>query len=153
MVARLRRSCRRYARGVIERDHVRFLGGVRGGETRGSPVAMLIENLDHAAWQGRMRAEPFDALPEPLTRPRPGHAIEGVEIGLGFEAARRRGSEVHDAIGWEPECRRFVRPTNRAGDGGHRPGRSAPGEAGGRLDGRAAAPPRWPARQAGGLPT
>lgn len=27
-------------------------------------------------------------------------AIKGVEIGLGFESARRFGSEVHDEIGW-----------------------------------------------------
>ena len=28
-------------------------------------------------------------------------AIKGVEIGMGFEAARRRGSEVHDPIGYD----------------------------------------------------
>ena len=52
-------------------------------------------------------------------------AIKGVEIGMGFEAARRRGSEVHDAIyhsadpaalpdGHGPSGG-FYRPTNRAG--------------------------------------
>jgi len=41
-------------------------------------------------------------------------AIKGVEIGLGFEAARRPGSEVHDPIYWE-EGRGFFRKTNRAG--------------------------------------
>jgi chorismate synthase len=47
-------------------------------------------------------------------------AIKGVEFGLGFEAARRRGSEVHDAIELseaDPGQRwgRFQRATNRAG--------------------------------------
>jgi chorismate synthase len=42
-------------------------------------------------------------------------AIKGVEIGLGFGCARVRGSEVHDAIHYDPQARRFVRPTNRAG--------------------------------------
>jgi chorismate synthase len=42
-------------------------------------------------------------------------AIKGVEIGLGFESARLRGSEVHDAIGYDAEARAFARPTNRAG--------------------------------------
>ena len=28
-------------------------------------------------------------------------AIKGVEIGLGFEAARRRGSQVHDPIHYD----------------------------------------------------
>lgn len=40
-------------------------------------------------------------------------AIKGVEIGLGFEAAKRRGSAVHDEI--YNENGKFVRRTNRAG--------------------------------------
>ncbi len=31
------------------------------------------------------------------------HAMKGVEIGLGFEAARRRGSQVHDEIEHDPD--------------------------------------------------
>ena len=58
----------------IESDHVVFASGVRGGETLGSPVAMSIDNRDHQSWLDRMGAAPFDASPEPLTRPRPGHA-------------------------------------------------------------------------------
>jgi len=47
-------------------------------------------------------------------------AIKGVEIGQGFEAARLRGSQVHDAIHFDPAQRNapnfgFVRRTNRAG--------------------------------------
>ena len=47
-------------------------------------------------------------------------AIKGVEIGLGFAAAERPGSQVHDAIGYDPKDRDaaslgFVRPTNNAG--------------------------------------
>ncbi len=47
-------------------------------------------------------------------------AIKGVEIGLGFGCAARRGSQVHDAIYYD-EARRaeaaagFFRTTNRAG--------------------------------------
>jgi chorismate synthase len=41
-------------------------------------------------------------------------AIKGVEIGLGFEAARRVGSEVHDEIFYEKD-RGFYRETNGAG--------------------------------------
>ncbi len=43
------------------------------------------------------------------------HAIKAVEIGIGFEVSRRRGSEVHDAIGYDAATRAFTRPTNRAG--------------------------------------
>lgn len=47
-------------------------------------------------------------------------AFKGVEIGIGFEAARQPGSQVHDAIYYDPARRHehnlgFVRKTNRAG--------------------------------------
>lgn len=256
--AELARRQRGYGRGgrmKIETDRVRFVGGVRGGETIGGPVAMCITNLDHAKWLASMSAAPFTSPPEPVTRPRPGHAdlagglkydradlrdvlerasaretaarclvgaacralleragvdvyahvvsigevqadtsglddatlrerarasdlavadpaaeakmreaihaashdgdtlggvfevratglvpglgshvqwdrrldgrlaqalmsiqaIKGVEIGLGFEAARRRGSEVHDAIDWRGDDQRYSRPSNGAG--------------------------------------
>lgn len=41
-------------------------------------------------------------------------AMKGVEFGLGFEAARRRGSQVHDEIVLD-EKKGFVRTTNNAG--------------------------------------
>jgi chorismate synthase len=41
-------------------------------------------------------------------------AIKGVEIGLGFGAARRRGSDVHDAIVWS-EAEGYGRAGNNAG--------------------------------------
>jgi len=254
----LGRRQRGYGRGgrmKIESDTAELLGGVRGGETLGGPIAIRIENRDHANWLGRMGAAPFAEPPEPVTRPRPGHvdlagglkydrkdlrdvlerasaretaarvavggvsriflsslgieifahvvsigpveatvpdvpmeelrtrarasdlrcvdptaetamraaileaahagdtlggvfevvafglppglgshvqwdrkldgrlaqalmsiqAIKGVEVGLGFEAARRRGSEVHDPIGYDEASRTFTRPSNRAG--------------------------------------
>jgi len=42
-------------------------------------------------------------------------AMKGVEIGMGFEAARRFGSEVHDDIYYDHDGRGFVRKTNNAG--------------------------------------
>jgi chorismate synthase len=47
-------------------------------------------------------------------------AIKGVEIGLGFEAARRPGSQVHDPIHYDAAQKNspnlgYVRPTNNAG--------------------------------------
>ncbi len=41
-------------------------------------------------------------------------AIKGVEIGIGFEAARQPGSEIHDEIFYS-ERKGFYRRTNRAG--------------------------------------
>jgi chorismate synthase len=42
------------------------------------------------------------------------NAFKGVEIGIGFEAAGRPGSEVHDEILWD-ENRGFYRKTNNLG--------------------------------------
>jgi chorismate synthase len=42
-------------------------------------------------------------------------AAKGVEIGLGFEAARRRGSQAQDEITWDGDDRTFRRETNYAG--------------------------------------
>src|SRR5690625_2748691 len=42
------------------------------------------------------------------------NAFKGVEIGIGFEAARKNGSEVHDEILWSKE-RGYYRRTNRLG--------------------------------------
>src|ERR1700722_9124174 len=58
----------------IETDRVEIVGGVRDGETLGSPVALSITNRDHENWLDRMAAAPLPSRPEPLTRPRPGHA-------------------------------------------------------------------------------
>ena len=42
------------------------------------------------------------------------NAFKGVEIGIGFEAAHRFGSEVHDEIAWDKE-KGYYRITNRLG--------------------------------------
>lgn len=42
-------------------------------------------------------------------------AMKGVEIGMGFEAARRFGSDVHDEIYYEQDGKQFFRKTNNAG--------------------------------------
>ena len=66
-----------YGRGPrmkIESDRCALVGGVRGGETLGSPVALSIENRDHDNWRAQMSAERPATPPEPMSRPRPGHA-------------------------------------------------------------------------------
>jgi chorismate synthase len=66
----------RGARMKIEKDRIEWLAGVRAGETLGSPVAMMIPNLDWANWEDVMAAEgtPGDLRRRRVTRPRPGHA-------------------------------------------------------------------------------
>ena len=67
-----------YGRGnrqKIETDAVEILSGVRHGRTLGSPITLLIPNLDFKNWVGIMGAEPSDAaVPRRVDIPRPGHA-------------------------------------------------------------------------------
>jgi chorismate synthase len=73
----LGRRQRGYGRGgrmKIETDGVEFVGGVRGGETLGGPIAMTIVNRDHGNWLDRMSPGLLPTTPVALTRPRPGHA-------------------------------------------------------------------------------
>jgi chorismate synthase len=64
----------RGARMKIERDQVEFLAGLRGGETLGSPIAVLIRNRDYLTPKVRALMDPIAGRGEPLTNPRPGHA-------------------------------------------------------------------------------
>ena len=58
----------------IERDEVEFLAGVRGGETLGSPIAVVVRNRDYETPANRALMDPLTGGGEPLTNPRPGHA-------------------------------------------------------------------------------
>jgi chorismate synthase len=82
-LARRQRGYGRGGRMKIEHDRVTFTAGVRDGRTLGSPVCMTIENRDYASWTERMAPEPLPTPPEPLTRPRPGHA--DLAGGLKFD--------------------------------------------------------------------
>lgn len=73
-LARRQRGYGRSARQKIEFDQVHFLGGVRGGQTTGAPLALEIQNRDFASHAPRMSPLPFESPPEALTQPRPGHA-------------------------------------------------------------------------------
>jgi chorismate synthase len=73
-LARRQRGYGRGGRQKIEKDAVALDAGVRGGETLGGPIALVVENRDWANWRDRMGPDPFTTPPDPLTRPRPGHA-------------------------------------------------------------------------------
>ncbi len=85
----------RGARMKFEQDEVRFLGGVRHGETIGGPVAVEIGNTEWPKWEQVMAADPVDpailetlARNAALTRPRPGHAdLVGMQK-YAFDEAR-----------------------------------------------------------------
>jgi chorismate synthase len=91
----LRRDLRRrqggHGRGgrqQIEVDAGRVVGGVRGGLTLGSPVALVLENRDHANWTEQMTPAAEGYAPKPVTRLRPGHADLAGVLKYGHDDVR-----------------------------------------------------------------
>jgi len=85
---------------------------IRTKDTLGGIVEILIEDAppglgSHTQWDRRLNARLANALMGV-------QAIKGVEVGIGFEAARRLGSQVHDEIGFS-KGKGFSRKTNNAG--------------------------------------
>jgi chorismate synthase len=88
------------------------------GDTLGGVLEVRVEGLpfglgSHTQWDRKLDGRLAQAIMSI-------QAIKGVEIGLGFEAARRRGSSVHDPIQFDPSQAispnvGYVRPTNNAG--------------------------------------
>jgi chorismate synthase len=58
----------------IEKDKAEILSGIRYGKTLGSPVALMVKNLDFANWREVMDLEETKKPSPPITAPRPGHA-------------------------------------------------------------------------------
>jgi chorismate synthase len=93
-LARRRQGHGRGARMTFERDDIEILGGVRHGETLGSPIALRIGNTEWPKWRSVMAPDPVGAeeltgaRAAPLTRPRPGHAdLVGMQK-YGFSDSR-----------------------------------------------------------------
>jgi chorismate synthase len=90
----------------------------KAGDTLGGVLEIRVEGLPfglgtHAQWDRKLDGRLAQAVMAV-------QAIKGVEIGLGFEAARRRGSQVHDPIHFDESLRDtpslgYTRPTNNAG--------------------------------------
>jgi chorismate synthase len=88
------------------------------GDTLGGVVEVRVEGVpfglgSHAQWDRKLDGRLAQAVMSI-------QAVKGVEIGLGFEAARRKGSEVHDAIQYDASKTAdatlgYRRPTNNAG--------------------------------------
>lgn len=87
-MARRQHGFGRGRRMQIEHDRAEIRGGVRGGETLGSPLVLWIENRDFANWRGVMdplELEPRAAELRRLKAPRPGHA----DLAGGLKYLRR----------------------------------------------------------------
>lgn len=105
----------RGGRGKIETDQVKILSGVRLGKTLGSPIALMVENLDFKNWQEKMSIELASqglAL-QAETQPRPGHAdLAGAlkyqtdDIRNILERASARETIMRVAVG--AICKKFL---------------------------------------------
>ena len=87
-LARRQHGYGRGGRMKIEHDEAQIVGGIRGGETIGSPVAIVIPNLDHENWQEAMDPWSLDSAEAEKRRvhaPRPGH----VDLIGGMKYDRR----------------------------------------------------------------
>jgi len=88
----------------------------REGNTLGGICEVVVDGLpvglgSHVSWDRKLDGRVAQAM---LSIP----AVKGMEIGLGFEAARRTGAEVHDEIEMAAGRVRSAnvrRKTNRAG--------------------------------------
>lgn len=85
----------------------------KNGDTLGGIVEVIAEGLpvglgSHVQWDRKLDGRIAHALMSL-------QAVKGVEFGMGFEAARVRGSELHDEIGYDQAERRFTRHSNNSG--------------------------------------
>jgi len=88
------------------------------GDTLGGIIEVRVDGCPfglgtHAQWDTKLDGRLAQAVMAV-------QAIKGVEIGLGFEAARRPGSQVHDPIHYDKSRQDtptlgYERPTNNAG--------------------------------------
>src|SRR5438876_984304 len=93
-------------------------------EDRDPNLAVTRPRPGHADLTGALKYNHRDvrnvleraSAPEPVAQALMSvQAAKGVEIGLGFETARRPGSQVHDEIYFNEGTRGFERRTNNAG--------------------------------------
>ena len=87
------------------------LPGLRHGRTLGTPLALVVQNIDHKNWTWGMSPWPPEGDPagkgtSPVTLPRPGHAdLAGVlkyghdDVRNALERASARHTAVHVAAG------------------------------------------------------
>jgi chorismate synthase len=72
----------------IESDSATITGGVRGGRSLGSPIALTIVNRDWDNWKGPMQVEADGFTKKSVTRVRPGHADLAGMLKFDLDDAR-----------------------------------------------------------------
>jgi chorismate synthase len=83
------------------------------GDTLGGVVEVIVAGLpvglgSYVQWDRKLDGRIAHALMSL-------QAVKGVEFGKGFGAARVRGSQLHDEIGYDAVAHRFTRHSNNSG--------------------------------------
>jgi len=105
----LRRRQHGYGRGnrmKIEKDKVEIITGVRDGKTLGTPLTVMIENIDYKNWTSIMGVEKLEDVQESIIDPRPGHGdlvgalkYNHMDIRNVIERASARETAIRTAVG------------------------------------------------------
>lgn len=93
---------------IAEIDACKKEGDTLGGVVEVIAIGLPVGLGSHVQWDRKLDGRLAQAL---LSL----QAVKGVEIGIGFQAARVRGSELHDEIGYDASARRFTRHSNNSG--------------------------------------
>jgi chorismate synthase len=93
---------------IAEIDECKKTGDTLGGIVEVIATGLPVGLGSHVQWDRKLDGRLAGAL---LSL----QAVKGVEMGLGFEAARMRGSALHDELGYDPVARRFTRHSNNSG--------------------------------------
>lgn len=96
-----------------EQEMIRLIDEAKQeGDSLGGVVEVIVEGVpvglgSHVHWDRKLDARLVQAIVSI-------NAFKGAEIGIGFEAGKRKGSQVHDEILWSEE-KGYHRATNRLG--------------------------------------
>jgi chorismate synthase len=93
---------------IAEIDDCKKSGDTLGGIVEVIATALPVGIGSHVQWDRKLDGRIGHALMSL-------QAVKGVEFGMGFQAARVRGSALHDEIGYDANAKRFTRQSNNSG--------------------------------------
>ena len=116
-LSRRQKGFGRGGRMKIEKDQVEIFSGIRYDSTLGSPIGLIIKNIDYKNWIDTMSVEKKSKKIKKITLPRPGHAdLAGImkyqfdDIRNVIERSSARETTMRVALG--SVCRKLLEELN-----------------------------------------
>ena len=116
-LSRRQKGFGRGGRMKIEKDQVEIFSGIRYDSTLGSPIGLIIKNIDYKNWIDIMSVEKKSKKIKKITLPRPGHAdLAGImkyqfdDIRNVIERSSARETTMRVALG--SVCRKLLEELN-----------------------------------------